>query len=350
MRVGSGEAFAKLQPMADEVFASLPQAVLALGMRYGLTPGELLEAAGLEPEQMADRDAMVPYETLPLMWERILERHPQEPLGLRYAEMLDFEVGGVVGYVCRHARTIGDSFEVYLRFSKLLDPRMVVGVERVDGLVRATVDHEPRVVDMAEPMEMMLVSFVKLTEKSVGRALPVLEVCFRHPQKHDESLYAEVFHDAPVRFDAPYCGVTFPSEVLDIPFRDSDPSIRRYLEAHCEHLLSEIEAAETPQPIDAQVREHLDELLMRGEADIEHVAKRLAMSTRSLQRALKSVGTSFREQLDEVRRGRSLLLLKQPSLSVQEIAFMLGYADPRNFYRSFKRWTDTTPTAFRREH
>ncbi|KYG02036.1 hypothetical protein BE18_44415 [Sorangium cellulosum] len=72
------------------------------------------------------------------------------------------------------------------------------------------------------------------------------------------------------------------------------------------------------------------------------------MSTRSLQRALKDLGTSFTAQLDEARRGKAIELLRRRDLALQEIAFLLGYGEPRHFYRSFRRWTGTTPGEYRR--
>lgn len=340
--------------MADEVFASLPLAVIAFGARKGVDPAELMAAGELSPEDIADRDATVPYDCLTKMWTLLFERFEGEPLGIEYAAALDYSAGGVIGFVCKHCRTLGESVQTYLRFSKLLDPKLAIAIEDLGDMQRASMDHEPWVVQTRELIEMMVITFVRFTEGFVGQRLPLVEVCFRHPRTHAVSLYSDIFGEVPVRFDAAYTGVMWPREVLKMPFQDSDPSIRRYLEAHCEHLLEHIEAKHGSSgdaahwPVDAQVREHIDDLLMRGEADIEHVARRMAMSTRSLQRALRGVDTSFREQLDEVRRTRSLLLLRQDSLSVQEIAFMLGYADPRNFYRSFKRWTQTTPTAYRR--
>ncbi|KYF73671.1 hypothetical protein BE17_36655 [Sorangium cellulosum] len=82
--------------------------------------------------------------------------------------------------------------------------------------------------------------------------------------------------------------------------------------------------------------------------DQEGIARSLGMSTRSLQRALKDLGTSFTAQLDEARRGKALDLVRRRDLALQEIAFLLGYVETRHFYRSFRRWTGTTPGEYRR--
>jgi AraC-like DNA-binding protein len=96
------------------------------------------------------------------------------------------------------------------------------------------------------------------------------------------------------------------------------------------------------------VRARLDERLDRGDVDQDGIARSLGMSTRSLQRALKDLGTSFTAQLDEARREKALDLVRRRDLALQEIAFLLGYGEPRHFYRSFRRWTGTTPGEYRR--
>ena len=333
--------------MADEVFAALPLAVLAFGVSKGIEPAALMAAGGLLSDDLRDPDAMVPYRCLPDMWELLLERHPDEALGLQYGRMLPLEIAGVVGFLLRHCADFRECLDAQIRFSSLVDPRLRVGSETVGTRVRLTLDHEPRVLEMREPIEMMVLSVYHFATEFLGRPLPAYEVSFRHPRRHDEALYVEAFGGVPVRFDAAYTGVTLDASLLDEKIPGAQPGVHRYLEAHAESLLAERDANESPPALDAQVRAALDQLLPKGQCEIEAIAKHLAMSTRSLQRGLRGCGTSFREQLDEVRRARALTLLEQRELSVQQIAFMLGYADPRNFYRCFRRWTDTTPNAYR---
>lgn len=60
-------------------------------------------------------------------------------------------------------------------------------------------------------------------------------------------------------------------------------------------------------------------------------------------------GTSFHELLNDVRRELACSYLRQPGVSVTEVAFLLGFTDVSNFTRAFKRWTGASPTRFRRQ-
>ncbi|MCB9751252.1 MAG: helix-turn-helix transcriptional regulator [Myxococcales bacterium] len=70
---------------------------------------------------------------------------------------------------------------------------------------------------------------------------------------------------------------------------------------------------------------------------------------RSLQRRVHDEGTSLRALIDEARLAGARELLGDDRLSIDEVAFLLGYSELRSFTRAFKRWTGVTPARFRRE-
>jgi YesN/AraC family two-component response regulator len=43
--------------------------------------------------------------------------------------------------------------------------------------------------------------------------------------------------------------------------------------------------------------------------------------------------------LDEARKRDAIKLLQNTSLTIEQIASRLGYTDPANFSRAFKKWT-----------
>ncbi|MCX4241686.1 AraC family transcriptional regulator [Paraliomyxa miuraensis] len=331
----------------DVVFASLPLAVIAYCATLGLDPREMIEVSGLTSDELRDPDALVDYESLIRLWEVLLARFPERPLGLDYASYITPTTLGVLGYACAHAKDLGAAVELYARHCRLADPRLVLTIERGDDVARITFSHEPRVEAMAEPIEMMVAALAFTSRRMNPSSPPPHEVCFRHPRRHPLARYEQIF-EAPVRFSAGFTGVALSTASLSLPIMGADPRVGRYLQQQVEALQATREPVPAGAPLDARVRETIDEGLVTGASDQAAVARSLGMSSRSLQRGLQNLGTSFSEQLDAVRRERSLLLLRDPERSVREIAFMLGYADPRAFYRAFRRWTGHTPAEHRR--
>jgi len=70
------------------------------------------------------------------------------------------------------------------------------------------------------------------------------------------------------------------------------------------------------------------------------------LTPRSLQRHLKTHGKGFSAELDGVRRDLALALVTQP-LTLQEVAFLLGFSEPAAFHRAFRRWTGEAPGQYR---
>jgi len=81
---------------------------------------------------------------------------------------------------------------------------------------------------------------------------------------------------------------------------------------------------------------------------LNSVAKQLNMSSRALHRRMESRGMNFKQFLQQTREKLAKLYLKDPSLSLNEIAFLLGYSEHSAFTRAFKQWFGVTPKEFRR--
>ena len=93
----------------------------------------------------------------------------------------------------------------------------------------------------------------------------------------------------------------------------------------------------------------LFELIPQNAATLENVASKLAIGGRTLQRLLKAESTSFNSILRNVRSELAKQQLQDTDLPISEIAYMLGFAEPSIFHRSFKKWTGKTPRIFRLE-
>lgn len=77
------------------------------------------------------------------------------------------------------------------------------------------------------------------------------------------------------------------------------------------------------------------------------VADRLLLSRRTLRRRLLESGSSYRALMNEARQRDAQQLLQASDLDIQAIAQRLGFHDPANFTRAFRRWFGAVPSAWR---
>jgi AraC family transcriptional regulator of adaptative response / methylphosphotriester-DNA alkyltransferase methyltransferase len=81
---------------------------------------------------------------------------------------------------------------------------------------------------------------------------------------------------------------------------------------------------------------------------LDDIARRVASSRRQLQRAYSEIGdTTFREHLTAVRMERAADLLRSRRLTVRDVARRVGYRQPAQFAKAFRRHHGVAPSAFR---
>lgn len=177
--------------------------------------------------------------------------------------------------------------------------------------------------------------------------LPVIDVAFAHaaPDATLMPAYERLF-GAPVHFDAPYTGARFPASVLDRPVPNADPSLFGVLASHAERLLAARAQPATRGIADA-VRAQIAGNLAQDRARLADVAAALGCTPRTLQRRLAEAGTSYQHELDAIRRQLVEPYLRDPAITLTEVAFLLGYREQSSFNHAFRDWHGTTPAAWR---
>jgi AraC-like DNA-binding protein len=175
----------------------------------------------------------------------------------------------------------------------------------------------------------------------LAEAQQQIELWFDYPEPD----YAQHYRTRlpALRFATGANQVRFPARYLDQPLRTADPVTARLVTHQCEQELTQLGYR---GDIAAQVRALLADA-SDGYPGLDAVAARLRISTRTLKRRLQERGLGFQQLLDEARRRDALRLLDDATLSIEQIALRLGYSDPANFTRAFRKWAGRSPSAHR---
>ena len=85
-----------------------------------------------------------------------------------------------------------------------------------------------------------------------------------------------------------------------------------------------------------------------SDLSLDDIARRVASSRRQLQRAYAEIGrTTFRDHLTAVRMTRAAEMLTGRGLTVREVAHRVGYRQPAQFAKAFRRHHGVSPSAYR---
>jgi AraC-like DNA-binding protein len=138
--------------------------------------------------------------------------------------------------------------------------------------------------------------------------------------------------------------VTFSAADAARPFLTENEPMWRFFAPELRRRLADLQAEAT---VADRVRAALHETLPAGDSSITAVTKRLAVSSRTLQRKLREEGTTYQAVLASTREDLARHYLRLGNLRTGEIAYLLGYDDTNSFYRAFRIWTGTTPESLR---
>jgi AraC-like DNA-binding protein len=98
------------------------------------------------------------------------------------------------------------------------------------------------------------------------------------------------------------------------------------------------------------VENEVQKLLRHGKANKQRVAKALGLSERMLSQRLAEEGISYNDVVDRLRRSLALEYIKEPTISLAQIAWLLGYEGPTSFNSAFARWTGRFASEARNEN
>ena len=274
-----------------------------------------------------------------LLIRRALSQLGDDGLGLLVGSRQTAVSLGLVGLGMMASNTLAEALTLGMKFQRhagaMLDFELLLAPDTA-SLILEPRFYEPEVVSFY--VEEALASALQLVRHLTGQPLVPQQILLAYPPPAHELKYAQIF-GCPVHFNQSSNGIDFDSRWLAIPLTTADNGVKREVD----QLLGELEAS-------TQMRSDLVEgvqLALRRELQappaMAALASRLNMSDRTLRRRLDACGLSYQSIIDDLRRSRALIMLAQPGCTMTTIAKETGFSDPREFRRSFKRWTGLSP-------
>lgn len=310
--------------------------------RYpGFNFDRLALAAGLDPSQLGDHDALIDQ----LHWFSFVEaaaREANDPaLALGFAQQMPWKDLGVLGYVARHSATVRDALDNMGRYFNVQQtgghPALEIGAR--EAKYHYVVDGDSEHAQITEGLFALVTRLIREATADPGWAPKA--VTFRHELPSSTKPQQTFFRVAP-RWKQRTDTLTLALADLDRRFVTADAGLLPHLVRHAEACMAQMKDAATDD-----VRRAVVAALGSGDPAIDQVATRLGKSSRTLQRELQAEGRSFKEVVDATRLDLARRYLADPALTLTETAFLLGYSELSAFSRAFRRWTGETALAFR---
>ena len=330
--------------MSTTVLGVSSRALLDACARLGLDTTRILDTAGVDPTLLQDPDARLPIAHAEKLWRSAYEVSGDPDLSLHAVEVLPFGAYRVFDLLAASAPTIGLALAKVADYFPLINSAIRLRYTVDVAKVRYTVDAPSRPSLMTRAYaEYVLAAVFLRTRLATGLHFPLRRVEFAHPRPPHVHEHERIF-DCPIAFDAGITQMLIARDVWETPCAAGD-MLFSVLDAHARLLIEQL-----PRPDDlvGRVRQAIDAELRGGTPELTHIARRLAMSPRTLQRQLREHGMRFEEILDVMRFQAARSYLARDDVAASEVAYLLGFAGQSAFTRAFKRWSGDTPTEFRR--
>jgi AraC-like DNA-binding protein len=306
----------------------------------------VLQVPGIRGRDLKDPDVRITEDASREAWRLAMTITGDEAIGLHMAQWLPRGSLDLVEYAFRTSATLGDGLDRLARYGRLINDRLSVqivrkgpGVTFMVGVADGRPLHPQRV-------ELTMALALRLAREAASLHLVPVEVQFTHAAPADLTEHREFFR-APVHFSTGVSAMVFSDKDGARTLQAADAPLAAVIQRRLDKALDKLDRS-----ADASIAARVRGLLMDGmghqKRSVTTVGREMGLSARTLSRRLVEEGTSFRAIQDEVRHQLALALLADNSVSIAEIAFFLGYAEPAPFHRSFRRWTGTTPQLHRR--
>ena len=308
----------------------------------------ILGRAGLAVDDLTDPERRVPLIRFLGLLEICADELRDPHFGLRFGTQYEPRHAGVVGNVALASRTVRRALQTIGRYLPTMVDSAVYGLDVDGGMAHAYFYYiDPLMMTYRQKNDWGVAFFCNVIRHGLGEPdwapaevlLPELPAESAAERQERLALLR-----AKVRGGHPWAGIRFDAALLDQPMRTADPMIERLMQHYGDLQLAGLE---TQRDELDRLRRSIAQLVVEGDNSVQHLAKNLGWSVRTLQRRLAARGLTYSDLLGEVRKTLALNLLENPSLGIAQIAYCLGYSEMSTFNHAFRRWVGQAPRDYR---
>jgi AraC-like DNA-binding protein len=312
---------------------------------YGVDYRQLFRQTGMDPAHLSDKNSRFDFFSVTRLWDLALEKTQDPCFGLVLVNHWHPTSLHALGFSWMASPSLKDAFERLQRYIRIVNNAAAVDITTQNFVTRIIIRSaaEPLNSSIAS-MDAALAVLLHMCRLNYGRELVPVRIRTMRPEPPPDCLDRfNAYYRAPIEFSCGENAIDFKSEVLEKHLPASNIDLARANDKIIDEYLSHLDGVS----IAIRTRVKITELLPSGSVTEEKIASLLNLSVRSMQRKLKEEGASFKELLNQTRQELADQYIENSWLSINEITYLLGFSDPANFSRAFKRWHGVSPSRYR---
>lgn len=318
--------------------------LVAVLVRHGVSIEALLRAANLPP-MAVDGEALISNNSLERLINAALAATGRPWLGLELGAAAQVMSHGPLGLAAAASGTVRQALALAVRYVGLRSPWL--SLELTDTGTELLLDLQPA-PELRNSRRFLLEAALVMLEQVIialsAQQCDAIEIALPWPAP-DWSRHYGSFLRGRCHFGATgdRARLRIPARLADAAVLSADPAALAYARAECQRRMAEgADARALLATIQRQFASCSGQY-----PDAATMARTLGLSLRSFHRQLAAEGTRWQTLLDTARRDRACALLTETRRTIADIAVELGFAEPSNFSRVFRRWLGQSPGDYR---
>ncbi|WDE08471.1 AraC family transcriptional regulator [Thalassomonas viridans] len=308
----------------------------------GYSGEKVFSSLGISPVELDKSHTRIAAYKMDLLWRAAVRLTGIEPLSVNFAGQFRPASFDGLDFMLATSDTLLDALYRLVRYYKVISTAGMLHVDVGEDTVRVWLEIPISAEAAFSPsVDAAMTLFLQLCRFACTETLSPVRVELQRLAPDDETAFNDFFL-CPVHYQSAENALVFRRSEAEKRLPMANVRLARANEQVVKACLADIES----EDIASRVVSEIIKKLPNGLPSQEAIARQLCMSTRTLQRKLAVAETSFTELLNQARKELALQYLKNSRQSVGEIAGLLGFSDPSNFTRFFKRLTGQKPSAY----
>ncbi len=312
---------------------------------YGLDSREIFMGEGIRLQGINNPYSRIPISIMARIWKRAIKLSHDPYIAIRVATSFNPATFSVLGSALVASQNVFEALQRANRYSQVICDGFTSHLQEGQGDVTFTVlpTGELDAQNYPTAVEVTFCSMFKMLACVAGGRFNARAVHFAHDFSGNKKPF-EDFFNCPVYFSCDQSNLVFGKQDIYERLLYTNPTLTIALDNWLEEYLARFN-----QPlVSTKVKEVIFKHANGGARNLKGICRELNIGQRVMQRKLKEEGTSCSKILDEHRYGLAIKHITENEFPLSKVGRILGFSDQSNFTRAFKRWTGTTPHAFRK--
>jgi AraC-like DNA-binding protein len=322
--------------------ASVQLSLWNLLQEYGHDPASVFHEVQLDPALMQNPGSRYPRDRVNALWKKLSEIIDDPCVGLKVVSHWHPANYGALGYAMLSSPTLRAMLRRVERYGAALSTDRFFHLRERGEILEVILTQSESLSYVPAQEDGALALVLGHCRLNYHQDLAPVQVSLTHSAPTCAYRYHEYFK-VPVKFDARITSISFPLEMMIRILPGRDEQLTALTDEAIVAYLAEIKEVRFINRVERAILKRLP----CGGINDSMVARDLMMSSRSLQRKLREEKTTFKKILDRVRLEVAQKYIRSGSISMTELAFLLGFSEASAFSRAFRRWSGMTPSRYR---